>query len=636
MGSARFSFLPGRGACAAVRDIFTPKFIFIPLFIILVAACLLLAGCTDEEVIGPGGGGDDNPDDPICPINTPWVEIVSPDVGDATYYPPRIDFSWEQDPEYKIAFTRYLITELEPGEIGTEMLNEDPGQFEGLWSEWREWDPAGDSTVIGGDSPLENGIYLFAVQARDSCGKETDHFDLSSNARQFPVSKIYPFLAVLEPTLGTGIFIDTEHRPPTAYVLPHTRLAFRWNAEPTYSWFGPIEYRYGWDIQNLGDDNEWTFPWSSQVGRELWSRSDRFTSGVHIFYVEARDDAGTITRARIEVEVIEFTRDRDLLWIDDMLLGANPIPERTHPSETEHDEFWIGICSIAPGFIPDRDVYEADIARRGDPIPLEVLARYKNVIWTFDRKDDNAWSRTIEFTPIAGTYSFPSANNLRIFLAAGGNALTCGYGYLSGSALSAIFPEDPLFPASVTEDLADYNYDLEFARSSMVHDDYYVTVIDKVIAPFRTDLPGGVIRSLDRDAMRMALKDEYAYARAFPDTLRLWDEITQPGMFFDPMNGGFTYVEVYDPEYYMEYRLLRSRSCFRPIYRMKSQSTLSPLNNTAIALWTMDHDCEYDESTDAYPIYYRGSAHFGLPLWFIDHEQVETIAASLYYKWGID
>jgi len=633
MGLARFSEIPVRRARTAVLDVFSSRFIFIPLFILFAAACLLLTGCTDEEVIGPGDGGNDDPDDPICPLDAPWVEIVAPDVGDSQYYPPRMTFRWEQDPEYMIAYTRHLIVELEPGETGTDMINEYPEQFDDYWTEWKQWDPAGESAEIGRVSPLDDGTYFFAVQAIDSCGSATDSFSCH-NTRQFTVRKIYPLLTLKEPILGIELFSGTEYQPPAALILPRLILNFSWHADPTFEWFGPIEYRYGWDIQNLDDDEQWMISWSSYATKESHPRSVFFNAGVHVFYLEARDKAGTITRARIEIEVIEFTKERDLLWIDDMLLYDTPLPLRHLPTETEHDEFWTGICSLAPGFDPARDIYEADIYDRRNPVPLEVLAKYKSVIWTSDRASENVWSSTIEFKPFLDTERYPTPNNLKIYMAATGNVLSCGMGDMSGSSLSAVFPDDPAYPASVVHEIAGYHYDFDYARLNMAHDDYYVSVIDKVLAPFKTDLPGDVYRNRERDAMTMALKD--CYAPLLPDTLRLWDEITQPGMFFDPMVRGFFYVEAYDPEYYMDYTGVISHECFSPIYRMKSRSTLSPLNGAAVALWTMDQDCEYDPDTNPYSMHYPGSAHFGFPLWFIDHGQVEMIAEYLYHKWGID
>jgi hypothetical protein len=358
-----------RLAHAIVLDDIFPKHVFIPLLIIFAAACLLLAGCTDEKVTDPDNGDNENgTDDPICSLTSPWVEIVAPDAGGFPYYPPRFDFSWEQGPEHMIAYTRHLMVELEPGEVGTDLLNEHPEQFDDLWTEWDLWDPAGKSAVVGGESPLENGTYFFAVQAIDSCGQTTDSFTVH-NTRQFTVNKIYPVMTLKEPALGVGIFEGTEQQPPAALILPRVTLNFRWSAAPTYPWFGPIEYRYGWDIQNLDDDGEWVLDWNPGATTEFRPWSLIFNAGVHVFHVEARDEAGTITRARIEIEVIEFTRERNLLWVDDMLLGDTYLPLRQLPTETEHDEFWTGICSLAPGFDPARDIYEADIGDRRQPVP---------------------------------------------------------------------------------------------------------------------------------------------------------------------------------------------------------------------------------------------------------------------------
>jgi hypothetical protein len=215
-----------------------------------------------------------------------------------------------------------------------------------------------------------------------------------------------------------------------------------------------------------------------------------------------------------------------------------------------------------------------------------------------------------------------------MFLAVGGKTLTCGMGDMSGSAMSATFKYDPLFPALLLDDMEDFWTDLTFAENSMAYADYSISVIDKVCAQFKTawDMP---TRDISRDAMRMAVLTN-DYFSFLPDTLHLWDEITKPGMFFDPTVNGFSYVEVYDPEYYMDYKGMRSQSCFSPFYLMRTRSTLSVLDYSAVALRTTLYGCE--DSEDPLP---AESFHFGLPLWFMDHGQVEQIADYIFREWGI-
>jgi hypothetical protein len=222
-----------------------------------------------------------------------------------------------------------------------------------------------------------------------------------------------------------------------------------------------------------------------------------------------------------------------------------------------------------------------------------------------------------------------------MFLAAGGNALTCGNtGYYGG--LGAVFPEPVEYPASVLDDIANFDYDMEYAKHSLAYDDYYVTVVDKVLGQWRMDMPEDVIRSLDRDAMRMAYQSGAIYYFNIPDTLTLWDGVTQPGMFFDPAERGFYYVEAYDPGYYMDHIMEYSHPCFTPLYRMKARSSLSPLDDAVIAMKVVQgmYAWEYPRCEPGRFFPYD-SYHFGIPLWFIDHGQAEQIADFVFAQWDI-
>jgi hypothetical protein len=412
-------------------------------------------------------------------------------------------------------------------------------------------------------------------------------------------------------------------------VLSGISFTFKWNAESYYSWFGPAQYRYGWDIQNLDDDGEWASSWSSETKESIPSS---FNSGVHVLYIEARDEALTITRARIEIEIIPYAPQRDLLWIDDYPLG-DYIPPMTDPSEEVHDEFWTDICSMVPGFDPARDVYDVRDESPSEPIPLSALVDYKNVVWTYNTSTTTAWQRTVVHNPTMWA-AVTSPNNLRMFLAAGGSALTCGRSDRIGG-LYEVFPFETYMPASVVDELIPGEDYREYAEYSVAHDDYYVTVIDKVSGRFKTgeEMVPNVNRDLDRDALRWAYEASAAVDLDFPDTLALDDLVTCMTCFFNPQERGFTYVEVYDPEYYMDYIFATSHPCFTPIYRMKSRSTISPLNDQVIAVRGTIRGGP--GSCEPHILSNYESYHFGFPLWFFEHEKVEQIAGEIFSSWDI-
>ena len=171
----------------------------------------------------------------------------------------------------------------------------------------------------------------------------------------------------------------------------------------------------------------------------------------------------------------------------------------------------------------------------------------------------------------------------------------------------------------------------------MGHRDYCITMIDKVVGVFRygEDIPN---RRVDYDALRFAYRDDSDPVTAsypgLPAKLELWEEVTKPGMFFDPQVLGFLYVEVYDPEYWMDYNMVDSKSCFHPMYRMRTRNTRSAIDRTVVALW-VDKYSHIVPDVDEGIAKAARSVHFGFPLWFFDRSAVDSIATVILDEWGI-
>ena len=169
------------------------------------------------------------------------------------------------------------------------------------------------------------------------------------------------------------------------------------------------------------------------------------------------------------------------------------------------------------------------------------------------------------------------------------------------------------------------------------HRDYCISVLDKIIGTFRTggEMPA---RRLDQDALRNCVIDaEDSITMQYPGLpldLTLSDNVTQPGMFFDPMVRGFYYVEAYDPAYWIETSGIRQQSCFHPMYRMRARSTRSPLDNSTIAVWIDKYSDVVPEGANP-PAVAARSVHFGLPLWFFRHTAVDSISNVVFEEWGL-
>ena len=177
----------------------------------------------------------------------------------------------------------------------------------------------------------------------------------------------------------------------------------------------------------------------------------------------------------------------------------------------------------------------------------------------------------------------------------------------------------------------------------MGYKDYCITMIDKISAVFRTEEDMPYRFTPHYDAMNFGLKDNNDPVTQMypdlPDSLILWSEVTRPGRFFAPDNpppfpGGLTYVEIYDPQYWMERNCTTSQSCFHPMYRMRTRNTRSCLNDQAIALWVTKYDDVMPEVQSGVAVAAK-SFHFGFPLWFFDRAAVDAIAGVVFDEWEI-
>ena len=262
--------------------------------------------------------------------------------------------------------------------------------------------------------------------------------------------------------------------------------------------------------------------------------------------------------------------------------------------------------------------------------------RYKNIVWTVSsEKEVCAFNNIIEFHPEGDPEA--ESNILRFYLAAGGHLWTSGRQDKLGGLAAVVTPWGMAFPCNLRCEI--WGPTLGCADTSGVtsfaYRDYCVTALDKVWAEFRTDVI--INRSLERDALSYTYKDQSeALTNKYPqlpDSLGLWEVVAAPGNFFDPAVRGFYYVEIYNPAYWMAYIKAKSQSCFHPMYRMRTMYPYSPINKQTVAFWFTKYADIVPEAEGAIA---APSVHFGIPLWFFDHEAVERIADVIFTEWQIN
>jgi len=118
------------------------------------------------------------------------------------------------------------------------------------------------------------------------------------------------------------------------------------------------------------------------------------------------------------------------------------------------------------------------------------------------------------------------------------------------------------------------------------------------------------------------------------------DAVTScPACFFKPQSRGFSYVEVYDPQYWMTFKLIPSSlNCYNAMYRMKARSTNSPLYDQAVAVIITKYRKSFEQDIEngvPVTILPADSFHFGFPLWFFEHDKVYQIMDEIFAEWQI-
>ena len=610
---------------------------------ILVAMLILAStGCGSDNT-GPTGPGV--PDTIVAPsLAITWP----PYVGGIPKYLEVTRFSWSSNGEQPPVDVRYFATMLVDTNGNYDVtfdlvgdINENPARYDTLWSDWISYtapEDSGRTAIIGRDGELTYGRrHYFFVQGRDSEGNATSVFDRETNARFFSVTYSFgPVLYIAERVLANFIFMGTSFGPEERTLPPGISLSFYWSGNAGQYSSEIAGYRYGWDVTSLED---WGAPFDPGTIR---SAPIAFYSGVHTLTIETTDIAGNMTRGQITIEIVPWEMDRDLLLVDDYYGSPYPVPNLSFPVEIEHDAFWTSICSRAAGFDDTRDIYDTYSWSRAPSI--DIIGRYRNIIWTYSTESANKWSRVVGFTPESAmnTSRDETPNLISIFLEKGGHVWTSGRSDMGGGLAAVLQNEARIFPIDIRCEINGPGSGCSdnSGIASLIYRDYCVTVIDKVAGQFRTDssMPS---RTLDHhDVLRSALRDDGDPVTAgypgLPETLALRDEVTAEGKFFCTDStcspGGFTYVEVYDPDYWLSRIGASSRHCFHPLYRMRAASPSSVLDGQAVAVWVTRFD---DIVPDAPGGVAAPSVHFGFPLWFFRHESADSIADVIFERWGI-
>jgi len=353
-----------------------------------------------------------------------------------------LTFGWKgNDPDDTVgdpAYVRYALVNvtdvnvpgkppLEEGACLTETeykaLNPVPYFRDEDWSEWIPYDAPEDSGRVVTFPVKDFGqSFFFAVQAKDVAGAVTPTFVWGRNLRHVLITPgKFPLLQVTEKFLGTANFTG-----PNAIkgfeIVAGQPLEFRWEASGE-AYAGIIEaYRYGWEIQDVNDDEDpgWAVSWGKGANF-LRAPVRTFQQGSPNFVVQVRDNSGSITRGTYQFEVIQITpraQQFDLLFIDDFGLGETP-NERAIASRWR-DMWQSMLVGRVVNFEPAVDYIDA--FTDGLLVNFRLLNEYKSVIW-FTTGGNPTTVFTGQLRPSPG---FAKYNWLEVYQAKVGNILFIG------------------------------------------------------------------------------------------------------------------------------------------------------------------------------------------------------------------
>ncbi len=249
--------------------------------------------------------------------------------------------------------------------------------------EWTEWDEYGGSdeerVVTYSDRPNE-GIFLFAVQVRDTAGAYSIGRTYSTEVLNVRISagSFSPGLEITEDFLG-------EYSSSISFNIASGQpLNFSWVADAS-SYSGRIEsMRHGWDLADIEDANDpgWAVP-PGTAEQNGFAEERIFSEGNHTFTVIVKDDSGAQRVLRWSISIIPFVsrpHQRNLVFVDQIVdnysnIWPNPSGSIFYDNEIFRNEFWQFLADSAGvnGFTWERDFFDHTESR----FDYEKLVGYK-------------------------------------------------------------------------------------------------------------------------------------------------------------------------------------------------------------------------------------------------------------------
>jgi hypothetical protein len=510
---------------------------------------------------------------------------------------------------------------------------------------------------------IDNGNYLFCIRAKDEAGAVTPVLDEELNVRRVHVGPLTsgPLMTVTNDYVG--VIRTTSCNTATTILDSPAGVPLEFKVRGDASKYGGTiaGYRYGWDIADLNDPEQWEIDLTPFVGTVATVPARTFFFGTHTLTMEVVDNSGYCSRVEVKVNIVQFTLERSLLVVDDddtdEIATSGWDNGGIWPNDAEHDAFWVDMASEVQGFDPEIDMIDT----HRTSIPLVTLAQYKSIIWDVYSDVARQKDMPLLYAYIAHRPKNPEnaqvtgggkvlPNVLALAMAAGSHIMICGNQpvqdvasriYSKGVKYPLIFLYELEPPGAQTGTGPNINNpvgDLSFAYRELC-----LETMDFAVLPpgtprstkqyCRVDLIRGRNGNSDRDD---SMREARSADPNFP-TVALRPEAAGPGKWYDPAVRGLN-VEVYNPAYFRQGGLCQfvprnPRSCFEPIYTLGSFDTTEPTYNQPIAFWTSAYA---DRVADVPGAVAARSVVFGFPPVFIAPDEMRTgMNYILYSEWKL-
>jgi hypothetical protein len=412
----------------------------------------------------------------------PTVKIVQPRPSRLINptVPPNFWVRWEgSDPDGlngRPAKYKYKLYDV--GSIPAKWISYPDTMVAALAPSFASWDSiSGDSTQLWLTNLTVNKEYLFAITAIDAEGAYDPVFGLDKNMlRMFVVrvGSIGPRLTMFNDqfnyTYPSGGITTDPSWVVHIQVPGNEPLTVNWYADPTVL-SRLAGYRWALDIADISDETarrnkndlaHWSL-WSSSTSVTLGLFHDTALVVPHRLYIEAQDENGLTSLGILEFRLLTRPSfDKDLLVVIDTRLAPDQVvslsrpdtlkaPGGRWPSQAELDTFLFAVGGARWRMTPPGTLSPAGIfkgyrfdtlgTRRGleDPsIPLEVLGRYRHIVWITDRASADFMITVSPTQPITALryMSFRNRQNtLATWVRQGGKLWALGGGFGSATNL---------------------------------------------------------------------------------------------------------------------------------------------------------------------------------------------------------